>query len=91
MIARYQDLNKLLGIHWHYRGLNVNGDFSFVLLNTVEYYLCKRRSLKEYVPTQSGKVVEQCRAMGYMLVFSFVKVNGTPDKLGTDKNLLICQ
>ena len=86
-ISHYQDLDKLLGHNWHYRGLNSNGDFCFVLLNTVEYYLHKRRSLKEYIPTQCGQAIEQYREMGDMLVFSFVKGNGTPDKFGIDKDI----
>ena len=36
-ITKYQDLDKLLGKNWHYRGINVNGDFCFVMLNTVEF------------------------------------------------------
>ena len=26
-ISSYQDLNTLLGASWHYRGININGDF----------------------------------------------------------------
>ena len=36
-IARFQDLNALLGVDWHFRGLNANGDFSYVHLNTIKY------------------------------------------------------
>ena len=85
-ISRYQDLNKLLGTNWHYRGLNRNGDFCFVILDTVEFYLYHRRPLKEYVSTELG-IVMQNRELGYMLVFTFVKGNGTPDRFGTDKNI----
>lgn len=46
-IMNYKDLNPLLGPNWHYRGLNCNGDFCFVILNTVEYYLFKRDPLSE--------------------------------------------
>ena len=49
-ITRFQDL---LGINWHFQGINVNGNFCYVILNTVEYYLYHRRSLKEFLPQLS--------------------------------------
>lgn len=85
-ISRYQDLNKLLGTNWHYRGLNKNGDFCFVILDTIEFYLYRRRPLKEYIPTELGIDIRH-RELGYMLVFTFVKGNGTSDRFGTDKNI----
>ena len=33
-ISSYQDLNTLLGAGWHYRGININGDFCYIILNT---------------------------------------------------------
>lgn len=44
-IIRFQDLNGLLGVNWHFRGINVNGDFCYVI---VEYYLYHRRPLKDH-------------------------------------------
>ena len=49
-INHYQDLNHLLGSCWHFRGLNVNGDYGYVLLDTVDFSLRKARSLVEYFP-----------------------------------------
>ncbi len=40
-IKHYQDLDPFLGSFWHYRGLNVNGDYGYVQLDTVSF-LCKR-------------------------------------------------
>ena len=37
-IHQYKDLNTLLSTNWHWCGLNVNGDFCYVIL-AVEYYL----------------------------------------------------
>ena len=59
-IAKYQDLNGLLGDNWHYKGLNINGDFCYVLLDTVEYYLYKRRPMKEFIP-----LIVQCKKQCY--------------------------
>lgn len=37
-ISSYSSLNYILGCNWHYRGINKEGDFSYVL-STVEFYL----------------------------------------------------
>ena len=36
-IAKYANLNPLLGQNWHFRGINPNGDFCYVILSTLEY------------------------------------------------------
>lgn len=88
-ITKFQDLNPLLGVNWHYRGININGDFCHVILNTVEFYLHRRRSLKEFVPSADNEVREICRRTGDMLVFCFVKGDGTPAQFGTDKTIFV--
>jgi hypothetical protein len=87
-IAQYQNLDHLLGKNWHYRGLNSNGDFCYVLLDTVYYYLYRRRPIREYVPGQPCPAL-QSHEIGDMLVFTFVKENGTPDRFGKDKNFFL--
>lgn len=87
-ISKFQDLNPLLGVDWHYRGININGDYCYVILNTVEFYLYHRRALKEYVPSGGG-VKEVNRRTGDMLVFCFVKGNGTPAQFGKDRNVFV--
>jgi hypothetical protein len=89
-INQYRDLNEILGDSWHFRGLNTNGDFCYVLLNTIEFYLYHRRRLTEYVPSQSptaSQAIRQYREVGDGLIFLFVKGDGTPDKFGTDVNI----
>ena len=80
-ITKYKDLNGLFGANWHYRGINANGDFCYVLLNTVEFYLY---SMKEFTPSTNGEVKEVKRDM---LVFTFVRGDGTPDTFGKDKDI----
>ena len=87
-VSKFQDLNPLLGVNWYYRGLSVNGDFCYVILNTVEFYLYRRRPMKEYVPVSSD-VKEISQNIGDMLVFSFVKGNGTCDQFGTNKAIFV--
>ena len=81
-ISSYQDLNTL-------RGININGDFCYIILNTVEFYLYHRRSVKEYVPTEDLKVKECHRDAGDMLVFCFVKGDGTPDQFGIKNDVFV--
>ena len=62
-IQRYtllQYLNLLLGVNWHFRGINTDGVFCYVVLSTVEFHSYHRRSLKEFVPsrTVNGEVKE---------------------------------
>lgn len=87
-IEKYQDLNELLGVDWHCRGTNVNGDFCYAILNTIDYYLYHRRPLKEFVPSVEGHK-EISRYTGDMLVFSFVRGDGTPAQFGKDKSIFV--
>lgn len=82
-ITSFKDLNRLLGSDWHVRGINKNGDFCYAILRTVEFYLYHRRPLKEYI-SKNGQPVEILRERGHVLVFSFVRGDGTPDKFGKD-------
>ena len=87
-ISNYKDLNRLLGVNWHVRGINENGDFCYVILDTVIYYLYHRRPLIEYVATSVGSAREVKRNCGYALVFSFVRGDGIPEKFGKDYHIL---
>lgn len=85
-IHQYKDLNTLLSTNWHWRGLNVNGDFCYVILDTVEYYLYRRQPLKEYVPSEGGPLLQH-RDLGYTLVFQSVRGDGTSSDFGTDSSI----
>ena len=47
-IYHYRDLNHLLGINWHFRAINANGDYGYVVKNTVSFYIRKNKPLTEY-------------------------------------------
>ena len=81
-INLYSDLNHLLGSNWHYRGLNSTGDFCYVILETVEYYLYQRRPLVHYIVGGDGQPVRCSTPRGHALVFSFVRGDGTPTEFG---------
>lgn len=47
-ISQYSNLNDVFGEGWHFRVVNEVGDFSYVILKTFSFYLCKRRLLLQY-------------------------------------------
>ena len=63
--------------NWHNRGLNMNADYGYVILEAVEFYLHKCKPLEEYVPSQEqdDKSPSTCISMfdtRHHLTFSFV-------------------
>ena len=88
-INHFRDLTSLLGSHWHFRGLNKNGDYGYVILETVEYYLHERRPLVEYLPPQSlhENITYKSTERGYALSFSFVCGYGTKSTFGMDRKI----
>ena len=87
----YKDLDPLLGQNWHYRGANETGDYAFVILNTVEYYIHKRRNIIEYHPSQSvdtqSNPTLHTEDSGYALKFCFIRGYGNRFTFGKDKNI----
>ena len=56
-IRRYADLDQLLGKGWHMRALNTRLDFCYANLQTVHFYLHKRRPLLEFTEDGEEKAV----------------------------------
>lgn len=83
-ITDYRDLDALLGRNWHFRGINAAGDFCYVILNTVEFYLYRRCPLTEYFPDSTGAITKHERDQAYALMFTFIRGDGTRDQFGTD-------
>ena len=84
-INAFNDLTTLLGDKWFLRIANKVGDFSYVILSTVEYHLTTPRRILEYEPTshEDGTVtfepvyIEQCCS----ITFKFVRGDGNRQKL----------
>ncbi len=84
-ISSYKTLDHLLGSNWHVRVCNKNGDYCYATLNTVEFYLYRRRPLIEYIPssnTSNNEPIEITRELGHVLVFSFIRGDGIPANFG---------
>lgn len=87
-IKHYRDLDNLLGQNWHYRGLNINGDYGYAVQETVEFYIFKSRPLIEYLPPSGSDSAQTNRIdTGYTLVFSFICQCGTPSTFGKNKEV----
>ena len=80
-ICSYSDLDSLFGKNWHYRGLNKQGDFCYVICKTVDFYLYKKRPLVEYID-QGGVPTKVSLPRGFTLVFKFVRGDGTAAQFG---------
>ena len=79
-------LNHLLGQNWHVRGINSGGDYGYVVLDTVNLYLRRNRSLVEYICSQNGPEAHSIDT-GYSLIFSFVFNYGSSDTFGKDDTI----
>ena len=88
-ISHYHDLNPLLGRNWHFRGLNTNGDYGYVVMATVEFYVHKNKQLLEYYPdiSDDGSLSQSTFDTGYSLTFCFVCAYGTMTTFGKDKGV----
>ena len=76
-IESYSQLSPLLGKQWYFRILNEQMNFCYVNLDTVSYYLRRRRNLVEY--STDGCKLEQ--KGGFVLVFKFVRMDGVGRQL----------
>ena len=47
-IKNYKDLDELFGEQWHVRIVNVNGDFSCALLNTIQFYTMQPKPILDF-------------------------------------------
>ena len=73
----YADLKPLLGDRWHIHILSENQDFCYVNIDTIQYHLHKRQSLKDYDKEGSAINVPG----GNVLVFRFVRMDGVRRQL----------
>ena len=84
-LQQYSDLDELLGERWFLRIANTNGDFSYVILCTIRFYITQPRPILDFncEHQADGQLtfvpfyVEQQQA----LVFTFVRGDGNKRKL----------
>lgn len=72
-LSKLSDLNDQLGISWHFRVINQNRDFAFIVDGTVRYRLLEKRPLIEFEPANGHPIYKH---RGYLLVFKFVRDRG---------------
>ena len=86
-ISHYRDLNHLLGSNWHFRGINSNGDYGYVVMETVSFYIHRSKPLIEYILSDKNDLVAKSVDTGYSLLFSFVYNYGSRDTFGKDNTI----
>ena len=89
-INNYKDLYPFLGVNWHIRGINGNGDYGYVLKETVEFCVRRSRRLTEYVYTpDDDTILKSSIDAGYTLTFSFICGFGNKETFGKDKSIFV--
>ena len=89
-INAYKDLYPLLGVNWHVRGINSNGDYGYVIKETVEFCIKKSRQLTEYIHSRTdNSIVKLCTDTGHSLVFTFTCGFGNKESFGKDKTTFV--
>jgi hypothetical protein len=87
-IKHYRDMNPFLGSSWHFRGLNANGDYGYIEMETVDFCLRKSRTLIEYLPPCHDQTPHECSTdTGFIISFSFVCNYGSITTFGKDKKI----
>ena len=77
-LSSYSDLNPILGKNWHVKGINEAGDCCYVILETVRFFLRRRRQQVEHIPDSASEhgTIRIEKEQGYLLVFTFVRGDG---------------
>ena len=92
-IEHYRDLDSLLGKNWHFRGLNDGGDYGYVILSSVLFYIKKGRLLTEHVPTCSDNGITISKLeidTGHYLHFNFTEGYGNSTTFGKSRDIFDC-
>ena len=73
------------------RTANENGDYAFVILSSVEYYIHQLRKITEYRPPHSAQNTPILHAedAGYALKFWITRGYGNKTTFGKDKNIFV--
>jgi len=75
-VPNLMKLNDLLGERWFVRGLNISGDFCYIVRDTIK--LCMKRAIgkPDYQWLNDRTMVKKFFGAQLQLVFSFVKGDG---------------
>lgn len=78
-----ESLSALLGAKWFERILNKNGDFSYIITGTIQFWLHQKPPIKEYLSV-GKQLVENEIENDLMLIFTFVRGDGVRSEHATD-------
>jgi len=86
-IHQYSDLDDILGINWHFSGLNSARDYCFVILNTTEFHVSRRRPITHFIPDSNGAAIKTSTPRGYVQHFTFVRGDGNSCDFGSNSDI----
>ena len=69
-------LDNVLGINWDKRIFNCNGDFAYVVDDTMKFWLARKSSIVEYKFVGHGKVLKSFIVDTTQVVFTFIRGDG---------------
>ena len=72
-VAKFDDI---LGDRWYIRGLNLEGDFCFIIPGSVKFYLKHYKGKVDFQMQSDGTVLKKTYGKGCKLIFSFVRGDG---------------
>ena len=75
-IPNLMKLNDLLGERLFIRGLNISGDFCYIVRDTIKLYMKRAAGKPDYQWLDDGTMVKKFFGAQHQLVFSFVKGDG---------------
>ena len=76
-LSKLTDLNELLGQNWHFKIVNANKDFAFIIEGTLSFCMTERPPLVEF-NADGGSVITH---RGFVLVVKFVRARGNAGDL----------
>ena len=72
-IPRLSRFDELFGERWYIRGLNVAGDFYYVIPGSVEFYLKQWKGRADYQVQADGTLLKNIYGQCYQLAFPFIR------------------
>lgn len=84
-----QDLNAYLGPNWHFRGINSNGDYEYVLKETFDFCIRERRPFKEFMPSLASAPTCTTTNTGHSLCINFTCEHDNASTFGKDNNIFV--
>ena len=79
VVSNNNEISRIMGKKWFQRIINTNGDFCYVVRDTVRFWLNEKRPVKDFFYVGDHLFENQIRN-DLQLIFTFVRGDGVKDK-----------